>query len=152
MHFSTYLPFFFQILAIIGIVVILTVRVQFKTIVLDWLDRDTVKIIVVINFCMTILISILLITGAIKRNMYLMLPWVLLAIMLAISLLVSILYTSIQLYSHEQPIGGTIWLVLGLLAVALFIYMWLVVYSFFSIIREESGRGSYMKDPFRRHY
>lgn len=34
-----YVFFYFQIVAIIGIIVILTVRVEFRTIVLDWLPK-----------------------------------------------------------------------------------------------------------------
>lgn len=49
--------------------------------------------------------------------MYLMVPWVLLAIMLAIGLLVSILYTSIKFYIDEDPLNGSLWLVFGLLSV-----------------------------------
>jgi hypothetical protein len=37
------------VLAIIGIIVVYTIRVEFKTIVLDWLDQDVVRIIIVIN-------------------------------------------------------------------------------------------------------
>lgn len=46
-----------------------------------------------------------------------MVPWVLLGIMLAVGLLVSVLYTSIQFYINEDTLNGTLWLVLGLISV-----------------------------------
>lgn len=140
------------ILAIIGIIVILTVPVQFKTIVLDWLPESVVKIIMIVNFAMTILISILLIVGTIKRNMYLMIPWVLLGIMLAIGLLVSVIYTSVVFFLHDDNLNGSLFLVIGLISFVVYVYMWMVVYSFFTIIKEETDRGAYTKDPFRRYY
>ncbi|KAJ3646398.1 hypothetical protein Zmor_023987 [Zophobas morio] len=140
------------VLAIIGIIVIFTTHVEFKTIVLDWLDEDIVRIIITINFCMAIFISILLIVGACMRKAFLMLPWVVLAIMLAVGLLVSVLYTAIQFYINEKVIEGTVWIVFGIISVIIYIYMWLVTYSYFNFIWEETKRGAYMKDPFRRHY
>lgn len=54
------------ILAIINLIVIFTVRAEFKTIFLDWLPASIVKVIIAINLAMTILISVFLIVGAIK--------------------------------------------------------------------------------------
>jgi hypothetical protein len=141
------------ILAIIGIIVIFTVSVDLRTIVLDFLPKWVIKIIVVINFAMTIFISILLLFGIIKRNIYLMLPWVILGIMLAVGLLVSVLYTSINFYIDGDNTNGTIWIVVGLISVIVYVYMWMVVYSFFRIVKEEwDRRAEYEKAPFRRHY
>jgi hypothetical protein len=114
------------VLAIIGIIVVYTIRVEFKTIVLDWLDQDVVRIIIVINFAMAILISILLIAGTLKRNMFLMLPWVVLAIMLAVGLLVSVLYNSIQCFSNDRDLEGSLWLVLGLISVSKFLKIFIL--------------------------
>lgn len=50
--------------------------------------------------------------------MYFMIPWVILGIMLAIGLLVSVLYTSINFYTDGDTFNGTLWLVLGLIAVS----------------------------------
>ncbi|KAF5288327.1 hypothetical protein FQR65_LT12061 [Abscondita terminalis] len=140
------------ILAILGIIVIFTVPVEFKTIVLDWLPKIAVQIIMAINFVMTILISILLIIGTVKRNMYLMIPWVLLGIMLAIGLLVSVIYTAVDFFLKHDTLSGSLFLVFGLIAFIVYVYMWMVVYSFFAIIKEETDRGAYTKDPFRRAY
>ncbi|CAH0564450.1 unnamed protein product [Brassicogethes aeneus] len=140
------------ILAIIGIIVILLVNVDLKTIVLDWLPKWIVQIIIVINLVMTIIISSLLIAGTLKRNMYLMAPWIILGFMLAIGLLVSILRTSINFYIEHDNLNGSLWLVLGLIAFVVYCYMWLIAFSFFYIIYQESGRGAYTKDPFRRQY
>ena len=105
-----------------------------------------------------------------QRKAFLMLPWVVLAIMLAVGLLVSVLYTAIQFYINEKVIEGTVWIVFGIISVSeflcfpekkqlhlflvsvIYIYMWLVTYSYFNFIWEETKRGAYMKDPFRRHY
>jgi hypothetical protein len=54
------------LLAISSLILMFTARVEFKTIVIDWLPQSVVKIILAINLCMTILISILLIIGALK--------------------------------------------------------------------------------------
>lgn len=59
------------VLSILTIIVIFTSRVQFKTIVFDFLPSDVVKIILVINLCMTILISLLMIIGVLKVCIYL---------------------------------------------------------------------------------
>ncbi|XP_018334459.1 uncharacterized protein LOC108743392 [Agrilus planipennis] len=138
------------ILAILGIILLFTIHVDVRTIVIDWLPKWIVRIIMAINFAMTILISFLLILGVIKRNMFLMLPWVLLGIMLAIGLLVSVIYTAVQYYIDGDTLNGTFWIVFGLLSFVVYLYMWLVVYSFFVIIKEEYDRGAYTKDPFRR--
>jgi len=63
------------VLSIITIIVIFTTRVHFQTLVFkDSLTTDTVKIILVINLCMTILISLLMIAGVLKvRILYLVL-------------------------------------------------------------------------------
>lgn len=140
------------ILAILGIIVIFTVNAEWKTIVFDWLPKWIVKIIVVINFAMTIFISILLLVGTVKRNMYLMVPWVILGIMLAVGILISVVYTAVNFYIDGDSLNGTLWIVLGLLSVVVYVYMWLVVYSFFVIIKEEHDRrAAYVKAPFRRY-
>lgn len=54
------------VLSIISIIVIFTTRVEFKTILMDWLPQNVVKIIFVLNLCMTILISLLMILGVLK--------------------------------------------------------------------------------------
>ncbi|XP_017784045.1 PREDICTED: uncharacterized protein LOC108567852 [Nicrophorus vespilloides] len=141
------------ILGILGIVLVFTANIDFKTIVIDWLPKWIVNIIIVINFAMTILISMLLLIGIIKRNVYLMMPWVILGIMLAIGLLVSVIYTSVNFYIEGESLAGTLMLVLGLLSIVKYIYMWMVTYSFFQIVKEEyDRRAAYERAPFRRQY
>lgn len=103
--------------AIISLILIFALRLEFKTIIMDWLPSSVVKIILALNLAMTILISVLLIVGAIKRNHYLMLPWVILGIMLAIGLLISFLYTAIMLFLDEYLLAGIIWILVGLVVV-----------------------------------
>jgi len=62
-----YLP---QILAVISLILIFTANVEWKTIIIDILDKTAVKIIFAINLCMTILISTLLIVGALRVRQY----------------------------------------------------------------------------------
>lgn len=50
---------------------IFVARVEFKTILFDFLPSSVVKIILVINLVMTILISVLLIIGAIRVGIFL---------------------------------------------------------------------------------
>ncbi|XP_014482298.1 PREDICTED: uncharacterized protein LOC106748367 [Dinoponera quadriceps] len=123
------------VLAVISLIVIFTVNVEWKTIIIDILDKTAVKIIFAINLCMTILISLLLIIGAVRKNTFMMLPWVVLGIMLAVALFVSVLYTSIMFFVNHEVLNGVLWLVFGLIAVVVYIYMWLVVYSYFQQLK-----------------
>lgn len=54
------------LLAIVALVILFVSRVEFKTIVFDWLPSWIVKIILAVNLCMTILISIIMILGVLK--------------------------------------------------------------------------------------
>ena len=161
-------------MAIVSIISIFVVRVEFKTILFDFLPSSVVKIILVINLVMTILISILLIIGSLKRNHYMMLPWVILGIMLAIGLLISVIYTAVMLLIDGFVVHGVLWIVLGLLAVGklftiivyhciqlhfyknmfpflvIYTYMWTVVFSYFTILKNENDRGKYSRQPYRR--
>uniref|UniRef100_A0A336MGD7 CSON001297 protein n=1 Tax=Culicoides sonorensis TaxID=179676 RepID=A0A336MGD7_CULSO len=138
------------ILAIITLILIFTTRAEFKTFIMDWLPSSVVKIIIALNLAMTILISILLIFGAMKRNHYLMLPWVILGIMLAIGLLISGLYTGIMLIIDGFVLAGVLWIIIGLFVVGVFIFLWVVVFSYFSDLKDENDRGRYAKQPYRR--
>lgn len=61
---------FAQVLAVISLILIFTANVEWKTIIIDILDKTAVKIIFAINLCMTILISTLLIIGALRVRKY----------------------------------------------------------------------------------
>uniref|UniRef100_A0A1L8D8Q3 Putative conserved plasma membrane protein n=1 Tax=Nyssomyia neivai TaxID=330878 RepID=A0A1L8D8Q3_9DIPT len=137
------------LLAIACLIVMFVARVEFKTIVIDWLPSSIVKIILAINLCMTILISTLMLVGVFKRNHYLMLPWVVLGIVLAVGLLVSVIYTAVVFLIDGYILAGVLWLIFGLLSVVIYVYMWMVVYSFFTILKEENDRGRYSQ-PYRR--
>lgn len=54
------------LMSIVTIIIVLTVRAHFKTILFDFLPPSVVKIVIVFNLCMTILISAIMIIGAIK--------------------------------------------------------------------------------------
>ncbi|XP_015509200.1 lysosomal-associated transmembrane protein 4B [Neodiprion pinetum] len=138
------------ILAVIAIIIMLTTEVEWKTIVIDFLPQSVVKIILAINLCMTILISTLLIIGVCKRNTFLMLPWVVLGIMLAVSLLISVIYTSVMLFMNDDVLNGSLWIVFGLISVVVYVYMWLVVYSFFQQLRFE--KANVRIGPYGRPY
>ncbi|XP_058833110.1 uncharacterized protein LOC131691004 [Topomyia yanbarensis] len=138
------------ILSIISIILIFTTRVEFKTILMDWLPQNVVKIIFALNLCMTILISLIMILGVIKKNHYLMMPWVILGIMLAIGLLISVIYTAVVFFIDGFVLGGTLWIIIGLVSVVVYTYMWAVVYSHFVEQRNENERGRYSKQPYRR--
>ncbi|GAB0092626.1 uncharacterized protein DMENIID0001_076330 [Sergentomyia squamirostris] len=137
------------ILAIVSLIVMFVARVEFKTIVIDWLPSNVVKIILAINLCMTILICTLMIVGVLRRNHYLMLPWVVLGIVLAFGLLISVVYTAVVFFIDGFVLAGVLWLIFGLLSVVIYVYMWMVTYSFFTILKEESDRGRYSQ-PYRR--
>ncbi|CAD6991335.1 unnamed protein product [Ceratitis capitata] len=137
-------------LSIITIVISLTLRVDFNTIDFDWLPNYVVKIILIINLCMTILISLLMIIGVIKRNHYLMMPWVVLGIMIAIGLLISVIYTAVKFFIDDYVLTGILWLVFGLLTTAILTYCWCVVYSEYVVLLQENERGRYNKQLYRR--
>lgn len=52
--------------------------------------------------------------------MYLMVPFVLLGIFLAVGLLVSVVYTSVRFYIDGDSFNGTLLLVFGLVALGLY--------------------------------
>ncbi|KAJ8959638.1 hypothetical protein NQ318_021825 [Aromia moschata] len=136
-----------MILAIVGIILVLVIRADLKTIVFDFIDKSIVKIIVIINLVMTIILSIVMLVGVFKRKWFLMAPWVVLGGMLAIGLLVSIIINSIN---EEHTLMRTLWLAVGIPSLVVYCYMWYVCASFFSNLLEEAKRGAYTKDPFRR--
>nr|CAI5827591.1 unnamed protein product [Callosobruchus analis] len=137
-------------LSIVGIIVIFCARVDVRTIVFDWLPKWIVQIIIVLNLCMTIILSIVMIMGVLRRNWYLMIPWVILGGMLIFGLLVSILWNAINFYIEGYPLNATLWLVLGLISFVIYCYMWYVSFSYFANLREEYNKGAYSRDPFRR--
>lgn len=139
------------LLAITTIIVILTTKIDFKTIIFDDLiSKSVLKIILIINLCMTIILSSLLIIGAIIRNHYLFLPWIILGIMLCIGLLVDVIYTSVVFFLDKNTTTGILWLVIGLICVVVYFYMWAVVLSYFLQLKEQNDRGRYSRTPYRR--
>lgn len=56
-----------------------------------------------------------------QRNRWLMLPFVVLALMLAIGLLISVLYTAVEHYVKKEPVLGSVWLIFGLITVGQYI-------------------------------
>uniref|UniRef100_A0A1B6GSR1 MARVEL domain-containing protein n=1 Tax=Cuerna arida TaxID=1464854 RepID=A0A1B6GSR1_9HEMI len=138
------------VIGAVTLVFVLVTDVKLQTIVIDTLPPNIVKIILAINLVMTMLISVLLIIGALKRNRFMMLPWVILAIMLAIGLAISIIYTAVVFYLHNYVLGGTLWLIIGLSCVAIYVYLWFVVFSYYQLLQEEKGRGPYSRPAYRR--
>lgn len=149
------------ILSIITIIVVWVAprhEVSFSTFIFDkefdkkLSDLDIPRIILTINLCFTILICALLIVAIKKRRSWLMLPWVVLGIVLAIGLLISVLHTSITYYLDEQDhvILATVILIGGLLYLCLYLYLWTVVFSHYLDVRDEEERGRYRKAPYRR--
>lgn len=132
------------------LLLILTTDYKIRTIVIDTLPSSVVKIILAINLVFTILISVLLVIGVIKRHKFLMLPWVILAIILVVGLAFSVIYTAVVFFIAGDIFGGFIWVIGGLISVAIYIYMWLVVYSYYQLLREEADRGPYSKPAYRR--
>ncbi|XP_006619912.1 uncharacterized protein LOC102677302 [Apis dorsata] len=138
------------VLSIISLILIFTLNVEWKTILIDIVDQSIVRIIFAINLCMTILISTLLIVGALKKKTFLMLPWVVLGLILAVGLLVSVLYTSIMFFVYHDVIIGILWLIIGILTIVIYVYLWLVVYSYFQQLRYD--KMSSRIDPYGRPY
>lgn len=133
------------------LVFVLVSNVKMRTILIDTLPPEIVKIIIAINLVMTVFISLLLIIGVLKRNRWIMLPWVILAIMLAIGLAISILYTAVVFFIHKEVLSGTLWIIIGFLSIAVYVYLWFVVYSYYKLLEEEKGRGPYGRPPPRYH-
>jgi len=138
------------LLAIVSLVILFVVRAEFKTIVLDWLPQWVVKTVLAVNLCMTIIISIVLIIGVLKKNHFLMLPWVILGFMVIISLVISVIYTAVIFFIDGYILAGVLWIVVGIICVLIYLYMWAVVYSQFTVLKEELQRGKYTRQPYRR--
>ncbi|VVD05649.1 uncharacterized protein LOC126969836 [Leptidea sinapis] len=115
-------------------------------------DMDIPRIILTVNLCFTILICGLLIVAVLKKRSWLMLPWVVLGIVLAIGLLISVLHTSITYYLDEQDhaIIATCILIGGLIYLGVYLYLWAVVFSHYLDVRDEEERGRYRKAPYKR--
>lgn len=117
-------------------------------------DMEIPRIIVTVNLCFTILICLLLIVAVLKRRSWLMLPWVVLGIVLAIGLLISILHTSITYYLDDKikdhNILATCVLIGGLIYLCIYVYLWVVVFSHYLDVRDEEERGRYRKAPYKR--
>ena len=52
-----------------------------------------------------------------QKNTFMMLPWVVLGLMLAVAFLVSVLYTAIMFLVNGEVLNGVLWLVFGPVAV-----------------------------------
>ncbi|XP_045448616.1 uncharacterized protein LOC123657062 [Melitaea cinxia] len=115
-------------------------------------DMDIPRIILTINLCFTILICSLLIVAVLKRRSWLMLPWVVLGIVLAVGLLISVLHTSITYYLDEQDhaLLATFILIGGLVYLGIYLYLWAVVFSHYLDVRDDEERGRYRKAPYKR--
>ncbi|XP_026682847.1 uncharacterized protein LOC103513962 [Diaphorina citri] len=59
-------------------------------------------------------------------------------------------YTAVVFIIAGEVFGGMFWIVGGLLTVGIYVYMWLVVYSYYQLLREEADRGPYSKPAYRR--
>ncbi|KAM0734425.1 hypothetical protein ACS0PU_011896 [Formica fusca] len=102
------------------------------------LDKTTAKIITAIYYCIIILFCTLLVIGSIKKNAFMMLPWIVLYMMIAVVLLVIIVYSTIVSFINDKVFVGLFTFFFGLAAVAIHMYLWLVVYSHFQELRIES--------------
>lgn len=184
------------LLAIASLVVMFTLRVEFRTIFFDFFPSWVVKIILAINLCMTIFISVLLIVGVLKVYF----DWFIITILFLLSLMFKIAseittwcchglcsasrwplvflcpssirpWSSSLIHSYWPAYCGSYlvycqsvsiytytyvyyWEKYNLFScnccVVIYVYMWMVVYSHFTEIREEAQRGRYNKQPYRR--
>lgn len=50
-----------------------------------------------------------------QRNKWMMMPWVVLAILIAIGMVVSVIYTAVVLFINNHVLTGIIWLIGGLI-------------------------------------
>ncbi|CAG9805497.1 unnamed protein product [Chironomus riparius] len=139
------------LLSIATIAIVVYAKLDYKTIIFDdIIPKYIIKIILIVNLCMTIILSSLLIIGALIKNQYLFLPWIILGIMLCIGLLVDVIYTAVVAFLDNKVEAGIYWLVFGLLAVVIYFYMWAVVLSHFLQLKEQNDRGRYSRTPYRR--
>ncbi|XP_032454609.1 uncharacterized protein LOC100116794 isoform X2 [Nasonia vitripennis] len=141
------------ILSVIAIVLLFTTNIQFKVIIFD-LNSTIVKIIYTINLVMTIILSLCLTIGAIRKNILLMLPWVVLGVLILIALLFSVIFTSVAYFIEKKEVHhvlyGVLALLFGLLAFVICTYFWIVTYSYFQQLRQE--KNSLKIGPYGRPY
>ncbi|XP_063240377.1 uncharacterized protein LOC134541127 [Bacillus rossius redtenbacheri] len=138
------------VIGIVTMILVLVTNVKFKTVILDFLPKEVLKIMLAVSLFMTAVISALLIFGAAKRNKFLMLPWVVLAFMLSIGILVTIIWAAVVSFIDGFALQGALILLFGLLGLGVYVYMWMVVYSYFQLLMEEGGRGPYGKPAYWR--
>ncbi|KAM0734423.1 hypothetical protein ACS0PU_011894 [Formica fusca] len=128
------------VIAVLSLIVIFTTDIKWETII--GLDKTTAEIIFAIYCCITILFCTLLVIGSIKKKAFMMLPWIVLDMMMTIVLMRCIIYNAIVFFIYYVSIynvlTGFFWLILGLVAVAIHLFMWEVVYNHFKELRIES--------------
>ncbi|XP_015127802.1 uncharacterized protein LOC107048876 isoform X2 [Diachasma alloeum] len=138
------------ILSIATILLILLADMEIRMVIVDIFSKTVTRIIVIINLFMTIFISSLLIYGAWKKKRFLMLPWIVLGLMIAIGLLISIFYTAISHMINISIWGGVLWLVIGLIVFVIYVYLWVVVLSYHRQLKDDKLKGKI--DPYGRPY
>ncbi|XP_014207958.1 lysosomal-associated transmembrane protein 4B-like [Copidosoma floridanum] len=142
------------VLSVVTIILLFTAEnLEFHTIIMK-VDTTTTKIILALNLVMTIIVSTLMIIGALTKRTTLMLPWIVLGILIVIGLLVSVLFTSITLFLKDDEVNrylyGSFFLVFGLISVVIYAYFWFVVYSYYQQLRIE--KSSFRVGPYGRPY
>ncbi|KAM0734421.1 hypothetical protein ACS0PU_011892 [Formica fusca] len=128
------------IIGVLGIVsgvfsltTIFTTNIEWETII--GLDKTTAEIIFAIYYCIIILFCTLLVIGSIKKNAFMMLPWMVLYMIIIVVFLVITVYWTIVLFINDMVSGSLFWFFFGLAAVMFYMYQWLVVYSHFQEIK-----------------
>ncbi|KAM0734424.1 hypothetical protein ACS0PU_011895 [Formica fusca] len=107
--------------------------IEWETII--GLDRTTAEISFAIYYCIIILFCTLLVIGSIKKNTFMMLPWMILNMMIAVVFLVIIVFSTIVFIIYYIPAGLFSSFCGLVVATMIYMYQWLVVYSHFQELR-----------------
>ncbi|XP_029671213.1 lysosomal-associated transmembrane protein 4A-like [Formica exsecta] len=128
------------IIGVLGIVFSVFFLIETFTVNIKWplIFTTTAKIIFAIYHCITILFCTLLVIGSIKKNAFMMLPWMVQDMIIIVVFLVITVYGTIVLFINNMVSDGLFLFFFGLAAVMINMYMWLVVYHHFQELRIES--------------
>ncbi|XP_029671210.1 lysosomal-associated transmembrane protein 4A-like [Formica exsecta] len=124
------------VFSVLSLIVILMTNIEWETII--GLDKTTAEIIFAIYYCIIILFCTLLVIGSIKKNAFMMLPWMVLNMIIIVVFLVIIIYRTIVFINYDLVLSGLFTFFFDLVALMINMYMWLVVYHHFQELRIES--------------
>ncbi|KAI5718381.1 hypothetical protein M8J77_020428 [Diaphorina citri] len=91
----------------------------------------------IIGYIVSLVVAIILLIGILKRSRKLMLPWLIVSVISVVIALIYVAFVVILLFIKVDPLMALAGLIGGLIGVAIFVYLWLVVHSYYIHLKEE---------------